>query len=202
MHRIVNIPPIEYDGMTHHRFHALEIRIAESLPFRDEQKRVSALDASVIVRRELDASARKSASLRPSLPGRKRSLVAPSASRLSMILIAGASRMSFVRGLNERPHIASRLSRRLPSKCLRIFSTKRDRLILVDGVDCLEDLHIVFMLLSRIDQRFDVFGKTAAAESDTRETERPDRCANRPRGPCGSCRRWRRPVHKDWQSRS
>ena len=38
--RIVNVPAVKDNGMSHDRFHALEVRIPKRLPFRHEKQRI------------------------------------------------------------------------------------------------------------------------------------------------------------------
>ena len=95
--------------------------------------------------------------------------------------MAGASRMSSVRGLNDRPHTAIVLFLSEP-KCASSFDDEAHFLRFVDALDGLQRLKVVALVAGELDERLDVFRKAAAAESDARKQER------RPDAPIGADR--------------
>ncbi len=86
------------------------------------------------------------------------------------MVIAGASRMSSVRGLNARPHSAIVLPFSEPKwRCILL-----DQQLLLRGVDLLDgfqDLEGVALVLRELEDRLDVLREAAAAVAAAREQE-------------------------------
>ena len=88
-----------------------------------------------------------------------------------MITIAGASRISSVRGLNASPQTAIVL----PFQAAEIRQHLGDQPLFLRVVRCLDrvqNLEVVSVIAGRLDQRLDVLGKTAAAIADAGKEER------------------------------
>ena len=95
-----------------------------------------------------------------------------------MIGIAGASRMSSVRGLNARPQTAIVLP--FSDAEVRLHLVDQPRLLpLVDRLDRLQDLEVVALVRGELQQRLDVLRKAAAAVADAGKQERRCRCGGR-----------------------
>ena len=96
----------------------------------------------------------------------------PASSSASMIVIAGASRMSSVRGLNARPQTRDGLALQRAEVALHLGRRSSCFCARVDLLDRLEDLEVVALVLRELEDRLDVLGEAAAAVADAREQER------------------------------
>ena len=193
--------PSKTTGDLHQLPHLREVRLAELVPLGDDGQRVGAGQRVVALVAERDAVAEDAAAPSWSPPDRRRGRSRPAASSPSMITIAGASRMSSVRGLNASPQTAIVL----PFQAAEVRLHLGDQPLLlrvVDRLDRVQNLEVVAVVARRLEQRLHVFGKAAAAVADAGKQERRCRSGGPTRSPSAPDRRRRRPARRRSRSRS
>ena len=130
--RIVNIAAVENHRIVEQFLDAAKIRPAKLIPFRQDQQRRRAMQRIVVALAYTEYVRRRFFSPLPSLRDRMPAPWRPPRATHSMTVIAGASRMSSVRGLNARPQTAKVCPDNLSAEMAPHFVEQESLLPLID----------------------------------------------------------------------